>query len=613
MLKNLFVFLVFCLLSATVIASTRDYVLERAYVEDPTNALTLSQVEQQSVTHFSGLFAKGYSQSSFWVRLKIDAVKDEKPSNLILRIEPSYLDEIALFDALEPKKVNRFAGDRHAWSSYEYKSMVFNFIIPTAQAPRYVWMRLKTSSTSLMLVRAYTLDDEQKVDQKYQMLMGLLFLVVLMLVLWGLTYWLLHRDLLIGIFTIKQFVGLLFVGSYVGYARLFLSDYLSPSSLDYLNSALVLLTTFSTIYFHYAFFRDYQIKPWWRNVFLMMLMATPLEIAYILFGNLTTGLAINMGVITFISPFMLLMVLLGIDWKVLGDKPAIIPRALLTFFHVLFFIIASLTALPSMGIISLSDFAPHFVTIHGALTGMVMLVMLQYRNKRVYEKQVLEVSLAKLEAQNEKRHREAERNFLEMLNHEFRSSLSVLRMAIGSGTMGEKEHQYAENAIMGMNDVIERCQQVHQAEDGSMSLEKGALDVQQLLQMVVEQTPATTRINVSAPDATIIHTDITLLRVVIGNLLDNALKYGAKEVPIEVKIDVINAQLHIAVINVVGAVGMPDQTKIFQKYYRSSKAHSYTGSGLGLYLMKNIMALLGGDLTYSPLVNLVKFELCLPL
>ena len=75
----------------------------------------------------------------------------------------------------------------------------------------------------------------------------------------------------------------------------------------------------------------------------------------------------------------------------------------------------------------------------------------------------------------------------------------------------------------------------------------------------------------------------------------------------------INAQLHIAVINVVGAVGMPDQTKIFQKYYRSSKAHSYTGSGLGLYLMKNIMVLLGGDLTYTPMDHLVKFELCLPL
>lgn len=612
-MKSLFAFLVFCLLSTTATAATHDYILERAYVEDPSNALTLPQVEQQTVTPFKSLLAKGYSYSTFWIRLKIDAVAGENPGNLILRIEPSYLDEIELFDALEPHKVNRFAGDRHAWSEYEYKSMVFNFVIPAAQAPRYVWMRLKTSSTSMMRVQAFQLEDEQKVDQKFQMLMGMLFLVVLMLVLWGTTYWLLHRDLLIGIFTLKQFVGLLFVASYVGYTRLFLSDYLSPSSLDYLNSALVLMTTFTTIYFHYAFFRDYHIKSWWRNVFLMMLLATPVEIVCILFGKLTMALAINMGVVTIISPFMLLMVLLGIDWKVLVNEVTILPRSLLTFFHALFFTIASLTALPSMGFVSLTDLAPHFVMIHGALSGMVMLVMLQYRNKRVYEKQVLEVSLARQVAEDEKRHRDAERNFLEMLNHEFRASLSVLRMAIGSGTMGEKEHQYAENAIMGMNDVIERCQQVQQAEDGNISLQKGTLDGQQLLQMVVEQTPATTRIQTSVPESTLIHTDITLLRVVIGNLLDNALKYGAKEMPIEVKVDVINAQLHIAVINVAGAVGMPDQAKIFQKYYRSSKAHSYTGSGLGLYLMKNIMVLLGGDLTYTPINNLVKFELCLPL
>jgi len=613
MLKSLFASLVFCLLSTTATAATHDYVLERAYVEDPSNALTLPQVELQTVTPFKSLLAKGYSQSTFWIRLKIDAVAGENPGNLILRIEPSYLDEIELFDALEPHKVNRFAGDRHAWSDYEYKSMAFNFVIPGAQAPRYVWMRLKTASTSMMKVQAFQLEDELKVDQQYQMLMGMLFLIVLMLVLWGTTYWLLHRDVLIGIFTIKQFVGLLFVGSYVGYARLFLSDYIAPSNLDYLNSALVLMTTFTTIYFHYEFFRDYHIKPWWRRVFLIMLLATPVEIIYILFGKLTTALTINMGVVTVVSPFMLLMVLLGINWKLLVHEVAILPRGLLTIFHVLFFVIASLTALPSMGVVSLSDLAPHFVMIHGALTGMVMLVMLQYRNKRIYEKQVLEVSLAQQVAENERRHRDAERNFLEMLNHEFRASLSVLRMAIGSGTMGEKEHQYAENAIMGMNDVIERCQQVQQAEDGNISLQKGTLDAQQLLQMVVEQTPATTRIQTSVPESTVINTDVTLLRVVIGNLLDNALKYGAKEMPIEVKVDVINAQLHIAVINVVGAVGMPDQTKIFQKYYRSSKAHSYTGSGLGLYLMKNIMVLLGGDLTYTPMDHLVKFELCLPL
>jgi signal transduction histidine kinase len=613
MLKSLFAMLVFCLLSATATAATHDYVLERAYVEDPSNALTLPQVEQQTVTPFKSLLTKGYSQSAFWIRLKIDAVVGENPGNLILRIEPSYLDEIELFDSLEPHKVNRFAGDRHAWSDYEYKSMVFNFVIPAAQAPRYVWMRLKTSSTNMMRVQAFQLDDEQKIDQAYQVLMGMLFLIVLMLVLWGTTYWLLHRDLLIGVFTLKQFIGLLFVGSYVGYGRLFLSDYLSPSSLDYLNSAFVLMSTFITIYFHYEFFRDYQIKNWWRNVFLVMLLATPIEIAYIFFGKLTSALAINMQVVMFISPFMLLMVLLGIDWKKLVDKADIIPRGLLTFFHVLFFMIALLTALPSMGFASLSDLAPHYVMIHGALTGIVIFVMLQYRIKRIYEKQVFEVTLAKLEAQNERRHRDAERNFLEMLNHEFRTSLSVLRMAIGSGTMGEKEHQYAENAIMSMNDVIERCQQVQQAEDGNIILQKGTLDAQQLLQMVVEQTPVTTRIQNSVPEATLIHTDITLLRVVIGNLLNNALKYGAKKMPIEVKIEVINAHLHIAVINVAGAIGMPDQAKIFQKYYRSSKAHSYTGSGLGLYLMKNIMVLLGGDLTYTPMDNLVKFELCLPL
>jgi 7TMR-DISM extracellular 2 len=55
------------------------------------------------------MLSKGYSASAFWVRLKVEGSSPEEglPTDklrdkLILRIQPAYLDDIRLFDPLEP-------------------------------------------------------------------------------------------------------------------------------------------------------------------------------------------------------------------------------------------------------------------------------------------------------------------------------------------------------------------------------------------------------------------------------------------------------------------------------------------------------------------------------
>jgi signal transduction histidine kinase len=68
------------------------------------------------------------------------------------------------------------------------------------------------------------------------------------------------------------------------------------------------------------------------------------------------------------------------------------------------------------------------------------------------------------------------------------------------------------------------------------------------------------------------------------------------------------------VSNTVSEVGIPDEEKIFTKYYRSEKAHKNTGSGLGLYLVSNLAKLLKGEAKYflSSDQKLITFELTLP-
>jgi signal transduction histidine kinase len=107
--------------------------------------------------------------------------------------------------------------------------------------------------------------------------------------------------------------------------------------------------------------------------------------------------------------------------------------------------------------------------------------------------------------------------------------------------------------------------------------------------------------------------DEKLLKIVIGNLLDNALKYSLKGSTVRLALAELNGKIRLEVSNVPGPAGRPDPSKVFQKYYRNEKAHGFIGSGLGLYIIKNTVRLMGGDLHYKPTDELVKFELWLPL
>jgi signal transduction histidine kinase len=112
-------------------------------------------------------------------------------------------------------------------------------------------------------------------------------------------------------------------------------------------------------------------------------------------------------------------------------------------------------------------------------------------------------------------------------------------------------------------------------------------------------------------------TDIQLLRIILDNLIGNALKYGkeSEKVSITLSVKTLNKRRYaaIAISNEAGLAGLPDAKKVFEKYYRAPRAYEKTGSGLGLYLVKNFVELIGGKLQYLPKGNQVTFEVKLPM
>jgi signal transduction histidine kinase len=624
--------LVLLLCAAMPCSWAGDRIVERAYFEDPGGSLTFADVQTKPLTPYAGVLSRGYTQSAIWLRLTIDpqtaAVSalgaTGAPATLVLRIRPTYLDEIALFDPLQPRATPRVVGDRHPWSNNEYQSLNFNFVIPRGDAPRNVWLRLKTSSTSLILVEALDPSENAQSERRMELLNSGFLALLLLFMIWALVQWVTSREHLVGVFVIKQAVTIVYLLAYTGYLRLFLTDVFEPDWLDRLTSLTIVFSPAIAIFFDYSLLREYSPPRWGLRVLWLFLALLPIEVALIVAGKVQPALQINMGIV-FLEPLVALGLAIAALWKRPKTRTQhpqpVLHGGSVVLMYALLVIGLSSVSLPSLGLIQSYDFVLNAFLVHALISGVLMMTMLLVRAhrmevRRVQTQEALALSLQQTELERQQRMEQSK--FLSMLTHELKTPLSVMRMVLGSKAPTPALVAHADKAVRDMNSVIERCLQADKLADGQVQVQASAVPLDMELHDLQRNSPDPSRVQLVVPEGVVLHTDAQVLRIVLANLVDNAFKYSAPGSVVAVTAatdDATGARpgVSIAVQNLPGIAGWPDATRVFQKYYRSPQAHHQTGSGLGLYLVASLAQMLGGEVRYSPTETHVRFILWLPL
>ena len=100
--------------------------------------------------------------------------------------------------------------------------------------------------------------------------------------------------------------------------------------------------------------------------------------------------------------------------------------------------------------------------------------------------------------------------------------------------------------------------------------------------------------------------------MIVFNLLENALKYSPEDSAVNISLINSPDEIRFSVENQVGSAGFPSPDQVFEKYYRSALARQRTGSGLGLYLVKSLVSLLGGHVDYATSEGLIRFSVNVP-
>jgi signal transduction histidine kinase len=111
-----------------------------------------------------------------------------------------------------------------------------------------------------------------------------------------------------------------------------------------------------------------------------------------------------------------------------------------------------------------------------------------------------------------------------------------------------------------------------------------------------DEVPVEAEVATSLPP---VRADPERLRQVIGNLIDNAVKYSPAGGPVRVSAAVNHRDLLVSVHDRGPGIAVDDQRLIFEKFGRVSSGNSKPGTGLGLYIARSIAEAHGGTLDVS--------------
>lgn len=100
-------------------------------------------------------------------------------------------------------------------------------------------------------------------------------------------------------------------------------------------------------------------------------------------------------------------------------------------------------------------------------------------------------------------------------------------------------------------------------------------------------------------EAVSIFEDEDLIMEIWINLLNNAVKYTNENGKIEIKVKEESECINVEIKD--NGIGIPKekQERIFEKFYQAERSHSSEGSGLGLPIVKRIVELVDGKITFK--------------
>lgn len=210
----------------------------------------------------------------------------------------------------------------------------------------------------------------------------------------------------------------------------------------------------------------------------------------------------------------------------------------------------------------------------------------------------------------------AKTEFVSLASHQLRTPVSAMRWNLellntASGDrLDESQKMYLDKIAHGlerMDNLVADFLNVSKLELGTLNVKKTEFDLTQFFSNVVDEYQAFAKnrgVHIEtnwSETFGMITTDNHLFNMAVSNVLGNAIKYTPKDGTVRAYATRADNTLTITVSDTGIGIPAEDQEMIFSKLFRASNAqnHESGGTGLGLYIVKEAIRILGGTIEFE--------------
>ncbi len=576
--------------------------LTLADILDPKNAIAFK--------HLKGNLNDGYSHKAVWLRFAISRTS-RFPAEAWLLLYPSYLDHVTVYlqSGIDPSRASSWhriqLGDHIPVADRPVP--VPDFFVPLSldlNTPVTIYVRVQTISSLKFGASVSTRTDMIRQAETNLMFQGGYLAIFIVIALLNLIYFLRIKERLflyfalyalavsINYLSISGMLSLILPGS----AHL-LSGYLADIGK---GGGILLFSVFLTRLFaeELTLFTGYYLK------------------AMMVIGVLTVqsdslGFYIEMAPVTSLGVLFLFFVVSWLNFKAIkNNKPG-------GMFFFTVFGISNLGYfihfLQLLGLVPLEWWSVNNVH-YASLLNIILMTLALAERLRETEKRATaalwESELKNVELATERVATERQQRFLTMVSHEYRTPLAIIRSSLDIMELQKSNQRSQENGeeLFKMKRAVHRLVEVM-----DVSLEKSRLSdskeregsertlLAHFMALESEEIralwPKRTFIFSIALTEHAINAEQHYLTTALFNLFDNAQKYSPPASPITVECHGEGEGVCIRIRNQSNGILTNEAQELFNKYQRGSNSNNTNGSGLGLWLVREIIHRHHGSVT----------------
>jgi len=215
--------------------------------------------------------------------------------------------------------------------------------------------------------------------------------------------------------------------------------------------------------------------------------------------------------------------------------------------------------------------------------------------------------------------RKIQSDFITIAAHQLRTPLSGLNWILDvlsqneTGPLNETQKDLLEKAKAALSESIETVEDLlnaAQIEEGKFGFEFSLNDLEKIIETtLVKFEPIAEKNNIKLifyrlkPPLNPIVIDPLRIKLVMEILIDNAIKYNVLNGEVRIKLEILKDRPFVMVSVEDTGIGISEEEKekVFTKFFRSQKVvkKETLGTGLGLYLAKNIVERHGGKIWFK--------------